>query len=133
MLVVDDETLMISIVERHGRRHGFDVITRDGRRTILEELPRINADVAVVDLRMPELSGIDMLQAIHDVNPTCQVILMTGQATVDSAIEAVKRGALDYLQKPLDFKRFGELLQSVRRDLESRRLLLAVDGEMASR
>jgi len=133
MLVVDDEPLMISIVERHGRRHGFDVITRDGRRTILEELPRINADVAVVDLRMPELSGIDMLQAIHDVSPTCQVILMTGQATVDSAIEAVKLGALDYLQKPLDFKRLGELLQSVRRDLESRRLLLAVDGEMASR
>jgi len=132
-LVVDDEPLTLGVVERYASMHGFDVIARDGRRAVLDELPHLAVDVAIVDLRMPEMSGLDMLQAIHDVNPTCRVILMTGQATVESAIEAVKLGALDYLQKPLNFARLGELMQSVRTDLDSRRLLLAVDGEMASR
>jgi two-component system response regulator HydG len=58
---------------------------------------------------------------------------MTGHASVDSAIEAVKLGALDYLSKPIDFGRLGELLITVRQGLERRRLLMAVDSEMASR
>ena len=133
VLVIDDESMMIDVVERFARKEGFDVIGRRGGYAVVAELPRLTADVAIVDLSMPEVNGLEMLRAIHEVNPSCQVILMTGQATVDSAIEAVKIGALDYLQKPLEFNRLRELLLSVRRDLEQRKLLLAVDGEMASR
>ena len=59
-------------------------------------------DVALVDLRMPAMGGLDVLRAIRAARPQCQVILMTAHAAVDSAIEAVKLGALDYLSKPLD-------------------------------
>ena len=59
--------------------------------------------MAVVDLRMPDINGLEVLRAIQDTDPDCQVILMSGDATIDSAVEAVKLGAIDYLTKPFDF------------------------------
>src|SRR6185436_5142666 len=133
LLVIDDEPGMIKVVERFGGDQGFEVIGRPGGQTILSELKTLKADVAIVDLRMPEVSGIDVLKAIHDADPACHVILMTAHASVESAIEAVKLGALDYLSKPLNFERFGELLTNVRMGLNRRQLMMAVDSEMASR
>ena len=133
LLIVDDEPGMVTLVTRFANDQGFTAIGRSGRKEMLAELPSLNADAAIVDLRMPEVSGLDVLKAIHDADPACQVILMTAHASVDSAIEAVKLGALDYLSKPIDFDRLGELLTTVKRSIERRRLLLAVDSEMASR
>ena len=133
LLVVDDEPAVVSVVERFARGQGFEVIGRSGGSQIIAELPTLKADAAIVDLRMPGVSGIEVLRAIRDADPTCQVILMTGQASVESAIEAVKLGALDYLSKPIDYDRLGELLDTVRHGLDRRKLLLAVDSEMASR
>ena len=75
--------------------------------------PRSPSDAALVDLQMPELSGIDVLKEIGASQPDCQVILMTGDAIVDTAIEAVKAGALHDLSKPLDFDRLEALLDAV--------------------
>ena len=133
LLVVDDEPGIIAVVERFARAQGFHVIARSDGREIVAELPTLKADVALVDLRLPGMSGIDLLRAIHDADPACRVILMTGHASVDSAIEAVKLGALDYLSKPFDFDRLGELLTTVREGLERRRRLLTADSEIASR
>jgi len=105
LLVIDDEPGVVAMVERFARGQRFEVIGRAGGRQMLTELPTLKADVALVDLRMPEVGGLDVLRAIHDADSACQVILMTAHATVDSAIEAVKLGALDYLSKPLDFDR----------------------------
>jgi two-component system response regulator HydG len=124
---------MVALLTRFARDRGFTVIGRFGEREMLAELSSLKADAAIVDLRLPELSGLDLLKAIALADPSCQVILMTADASVDSAIEAVKLGALDYLSKPLDFGRLGELLTTVKRGIERRRLLLAADSEMASR
>ncbi len=133
LLIVDDEPGMVSLVSRFATDHGFDVIGRSGGQQMLAELSSLKADAAIVDLRMPEVGGIEVLKAIHDADPACQVILMTAHASVDSAIEAVKLGALDYLSKPIDFDRLGELLTTVKRGIERRKMLLALDSEMASR
>lgn len=133
LLVIDDETGIIAMIERFARDQGFDVIARAGGRAMLTELPTLKADVALVDLRLPEVGGLDVLRAIHDADSTCQVILMTAHATVESAIEAVKLGALDYLSKPFDFNRLGELLAGVRHGIARRQRLLAADSELASR
>src|SRR5438874_10617765 len=101
---------MVALVERFARGKGFETIGRSGGRAMLAELPSLNVDAAIVDLRMPEVGGLDLLKAIRNAAPNCEVILMTAGASVDSAIEAVKLGALDYLQKPLDLARLGELL-----------------------
>ena len=61
------------------------------------------ADLVMVDLRMPDVGGLDVLRAIRETDPHCQAVLMTGYASVDSAVEAIKLGAMDYLTKPLDF------------------------------
>jgi two-component system, NtrC family, response regulator HydG len=133
LLVVDDEPGIIAMIERFAKGRGFDVIARDGGRRLLDELPSLNPNVALVDLRMPEVDGLELLKAIREADPMCQVILMTAFATVESAIEAVKLGALDYLSKPIDFARLTELLTTVKSGLERRRALLAADSELASR
>src|SRR5205807_147935 len=110
-----------------------DVIARAGGRAMLAEIASLSADVALVDLRMPEVGGLDVLRAIHKADPACGVILMTAHATVESAIEAVKLGALDYLSKPIDFARLAELLDGVRFGIKRRQDLLAADSALASR
>jgi two-component system response regulator HydG len=133
LLVVDDEPGILALVHRFAAGEGFKVVTRPGGFKLLEELPGLNPDAALLDRNMPEVGGVELLKAIHDVDPTCQVILMTADATVESAIEAVKLGALDYLSKPLDFDRLRELLGGVRYGIARRQRLLAADTEIANR
>jgi two-component system response regulator HydG len=132
LLVIDDDPGVVEVIDRFARKQGFDVITRMGGRGILDELPGLKPDAALVDLRLPEVGGIDVLRAIREAHPACHVILMTGQASVDSAIEAVKLGALDYLSKPFDFERLNGLFDTVRYSLDRRRRLLIADSELAS-
>ena len=133
LLIVDDESDVVALIERFAHEKGFDTVARSRGEQMVAELPSLDADAVIVDLRVPGIGGLDILNAIRDAVPDCEVILMTSQASVDSAIEAVKRGALDYLQKPLDLDRLGELLATVYHGIERRKLLLAVDSEMASR
>jgi len=133
LLVVDDEPGMLAIVQRFAEAEGFEVITRPGGYHLLEELADLNPDAAVIDRNMPEVGGLELLKAIRESDPGCQVILMTAEATVESAIEAVKLGALDYVSKPLDFDRLRELLGGVRYGIARRQRLLAADTELAHR
>jgi DNA-binding NtrC family response regulator len=87
----------------------------------------------LVDLRMPGISGIDVLKAIRTADETCQVILMTGDATVETAIEAVKGGALDYLTKPFDLERLKSALITVRESLGRRERLLTFDADIGDK
>jgi DNA-binding NtrC family response regulator len=131
LLALDDEPPILMLVDRFARRLGFDVVTSTDSRTTLANLPAIKPDAVMVDLRMPDVNGLAVLRAIRDIDPACQVILMTGQATVDSAIEAVKLGALDYLTKPFDFDRLRDVLTTVRRGIERRGEMLAADDQAA--
>ena len=133
LLVVDDEPGMLALVQRFAEAEGFDVVTRPGGLALLTELPGLNPDAALLDRNMPEVSGLELLKAIRESDPGCQVILMTAEATVESAIEAVKLGAVDYLSKPLDFDRLRELLGGVRYGIARRQRLLAADTELAHR
>jgi DNA-binding NtrC family response regulator len=131
LVVVDDEQGILDVVSRFGRRAGFDVIACSGGREAIAQLQARRADVAMVDLRMPDIGGLDVIRAIREIDPHCQAVLMTGFATVDTAVEAIKLGAMDYLSKPLDFGRLEQLLGSVREDLERRRSLLAIETDLA--
>jgi len=133
LLVIDDEPGMLAMIERFARGEGFEVVTHAGGQRVLAEIATLTADVALVDLRMPDVGGLEVLQALHETHPTCGVILMTAHATVDSAIEAVKLGALDYLSKPIDFGRLAELFAGVRYGIKRRQDLLAADSDVASR
>ena len=133
VLVVDDEPGVVALVTRFAQDQGFAVESRSGGREAIADLATLQVDAALVDLRMPDVGGLDVLRAIHEVDPACQVILITAHASVDTAIEAVKLGALDYLSKPIDFARLGELLGGVREGLQRRQHLMAADSRLASR
>jgi two-component system response regulator HydG len=133
LFVIDDEPGMLGLIERVVQPIGYDVSAHTSAREALLRLGVEPADVALVDLRMPELGGLDVLRAIRKIQPQCQVILMTAHASVDSAIEAVKLGALDYLSKPIDFDRLRQLLASVREERGRRAALMAAEGDTARR
>jgi DNA-binding NtrC family response regulator len=131
LLIVDDDPSIPVVVERFARKLGFEVTYHGSGPEALAALSTLKPDVALVDLQMPELSGIDVLKAVRAAEPQCQVILMTGNATVETAIEAVKAGALDYLAKPLDFDRLRALLVEVRDSIQRREQMMEVDAAVA--
>jgi two-component system response regulator HydG len=133
IMVVDDEQGILDVVGRFAQRAGYEAITCSSGRDAVAQLQTRRADLVMVDLRMPDVGGLDVLRAIRDIDPRCQAVLMTGYASVETAVEAIKLGATDYLSKPLDFARLEQLLASVRDDLERRRNLLAIESDIARR
>jgi DNA-binding NtrC family response regulator len=133
VLLVDDEPGILDVLARFAQRAGFDVITCSGGRQAIEYLSVHRVDVAMIDLRMPEVGGLEVLRAIREADSRCQAILMTGFATIDTAVEAIKLGAMDYLNKPLDFARVEQLLTSVREELDRRKRLMAIESDVARR
>ena len=131
LLVVDDDASVLAVVERFASHLGFEVVFRSNGEDALACLASVKPDAALVDLQMPGIGGIDVLRAVRATDPDCQVILMTGNATLDTAIEAVKAGALDYLTKPFDFERLRGLLVTVREGIRRRERLLEVDADVA--
>jgi two-component system response regulator HydG len=131
ILLVDDELPILQMIGHLARTAGFDTIACPSGRQAIERLQHGHIDMAVVDLRMPEIGGIEVLRAIRAADPDCQVVLMSGAATIDSAVEAVKLGAIDYLTKPFDIARLKQLMATVHDEFGRRRRLLAADGEIA--
>jgi two-component system, NtrC family, response regulator HydG len=133
LLVIDDDPGIGALIIRFAEPLAFTVLTHIDPRAALSALEDIKPDVALIDLRMGGLDGLQVLQHLRANLPSCQVCLMTAHASVDTAIEAVKLGALDYLTKPLDFDRLRELLITVRKSVERRETLLRADADLATR
>ena len=133
LLVVDDDRQVVGVLSRFAQRVGFEVVTSSGGAAALDLLRQRGADVALVDLHMPDVGGLDVLKTIKETHPDCQVILITGFASIETAVEAVKLGAMDYLSKPVSFSRLEELLVSVREDIDRRRSLLEIEADLARR
>jgi DNA-binding NtrC family response regulator len=132
LLIIDDEPAVLELMKAVATRAGFQVVTSTSGTAALEMLDKERADLVAVDLYMPGIGGIEVLRAIRQTDPDCQVILMSGAATIDSAVEAVKLGAIDYLTKPFDFARMRDVFQSAREEFERRRRLMAADSELAA-
>jgi DNA-binding NtrC family response regulator len=133
LIIVDDEQGILDVISRFAERAGFEVAVCSRGRDAIALIQARRPDLVMVDLRMPEVGGLDILRAIRDVDAHCQAVLMTGYASVDTAVEAVKLGAMDYLTKPLDFGRLDQLLASVREEIERRRSVLSMEGDLARR
>jgi len=119
VLAIDDEEVMRDCCVQVLSREGCRVESAADGRTGLEKLRKELFDVVILDLRMPGLSGFDLLDRIVQSSPETVVIVITGYATVESAVEAMKRGAYDFIPKPFSPK---VLRAIVARALEKRRL-----------
>jgi len=101
ILVVDDEPMIVSLLSTILREKGWDVIEARSGTDGIDHLDRVRFDVILTDLVMPGDSGIDLLRAAKEIHPDVEVILMTGYANADTAIEAMRNGAFHYIMKPL--------------------------------
>jgi DNA-binding NtrC family response regulator len=102
-LIVDDEKEFVEIIARRLRHRGYRVDCAFCGTEALEKLEKENGiDVVILDIRMPDLDGIKTVEKIKKKYPLVEVIMLTGYATVHSAVEALKFGAFDYLMKPCD-------------------------------
>jgi DNA-binding NtrC family response regulator len=102
LLIVDDEFSVRDSLGRWFREEGYEVATADGASEAMTLLNKGPWDAALLDIKMRGTDGIELQRRIHEADPEIAVIIMTGYATVETAIEAMKNGAFDYLKKPLD-------------------------------
>jgi two-component system response regulator PilR (NtrC family) len=119
ILVVDDETSMREMLRIVLRRDGYQVIVAQSGTEAIELLQRQPVDLLLSDIRMPDKSGVDVLRAAKAVNPDIVAFMMTAYASTDTAVEAMRLGAVDYFTKPFNM---DELRLKVRRHLESHKL-----------
>jgi DNA-binding NtrC family response regulator len=119
ILVVDDEPMIVSLLSTILRERGWDVTEARSGTDGIDQLDRGRFDVILTDLMMPGESGIDLLRASKEIHPDVEVILMTGYANADTAIEAMRNGAFHYIMKPLKTE---EVLHLVEKAYSQRQL-----------
>jgi DNA-binding NtrC family response regulator len=111
ILLVDDEEDFVETLAERMRSRDMDVTTCTSAVEALEKADLESFDAIVLDLQMPGMNGIEALKTIKEKNAKLQVILLTGQATVEKTIEAMKLGALDLLEKPADIEMLTEKIK----------------------
>jgi DNA-binding NtrC family response regulator len=119
ILLIDDEAIALSNLTHVLKREGYDVTACKDGEAGLEALERSDFDLVLTDLKMPGIDGMEVLRQVHATEPDVPVIMITGHATLDSAVEAMKAGAHHYLAKPF---RLAEAREVVRSALEMRRI-----------
>ena len=125
LLVVDDDRANLESLARIFQREKLEVVTASDGKEALEVLRRQRIGVCLSDLMMPGMSGLDLLRASHTVSPETEFILMTAFGTVETAVEAMKEGAWDFVTKP--FKRI-QIVRAVRRAIDQQ--VLALENQM---
>src|SRR5213593_4236279 len=119
ILVVDDERSMRELLAIVLRREGYEVLLADNGRTAVDVLEREPVDLLISDIKMPDLSGVEVLRAAKKIDQDILGIMITAFASTDSAVEAMRLGACDYLSKPFDI---DLLKMKVREKIENRQL-----------
>jgi len=111
ILVIDDESVIRESMTAYLEDSGFLVCQASDGREGLAVFRREHPDLVMVDLRMPGIDGLEALKILKEKKPELQVILLTGHATVEKGIEAMKLGAMDFLEKPADLSQLTEKIK----------------------
>src|SRR5438874_12717228 len=120
ILVVDDERSMRELLAIVLRREGYEVLLADNGRSAIDLLEREPVDLLISDIKMPDLSGVDVLRAAKQIDQDILGIMITAFASTDTAVEAMLLRACDYLTNPSDV---ALLRRKVRESIENRQLL----------
>ncbi|MDA8138089.1 MAG: response regulator [Desulfobacteraceae bacterium] len=114
ILLVDDEKDFLSVMSERMKNRGMEVTTAESAKDALQEVERGSFDAIVLDLMMPGVDGIETLKAIKRSKPELQVILLSGHATLEKGIEAMKLGALDFVEKPANIDELTERIKKAK-------------------
>ena len=113
ILLVDDERDFLEMLAQRLRLRGLELFTAESGPEALECLERQEIDVVVLDVRMPDMDGIETLRRIKDSWPRVEVVMLTGHADLDSSLDGMRFGFFDYLTKPVDINQLATVLQEV--------------------
>lgn len=111
VLLIDDEGTLLDYLSRRLVHEGFSVVTADSGEKALEAARGQVFDVAVVDLKMPGMDGVETQRRLKEIQPFLQCIVLTGHGSIQTALESGKHDAFQYLLKPVEY---GELLRTIR-------------------
>jgi DNA-binding NtrC family response regulator len=128
LLLVDDEPRFVETLGKRLAARGFDVAVATSGAEALERLQAAAVDVVVLDVRMPGMDGLQTLKEIRRLHPFVRVVLLSGAASVNAAIDGMRLGASDYLLKPVTLE---DLLAKVQEAVERKRLEEARAAERA--
>ena len=136
ILLVDDEVPFVETMTKRLKKRGFDILSAHTGLDALDQLSRHRGiDAVILDVKMPGMDGIQTLEEIKRRFPITEVIMLTGHATVESAIEGMKLGAFDYLMKPCDMEQLVSKVEAAaqRRRSHEEKIIQARMKEITSR
>ena len=111
VLLIDDEKDFLEVMSERMQNRDIDVTTASSAREALALVEKESYDAIILDLQMPEMDGLQALERLKAINPDLQVILLTGHATVEKGVQAMKLGATDVLEKPADIQTLTEKIR----------------------
>jgi len=130
LLAVDDDPQSLLLIADALAEQGLEILTAADGEAGLELFLQARPKIVLVDFAMPKISGMELLERILSADPAANVILITGHYSTESAIEAIQKGACDYLTKPLDIQRLRDRVANVLVEAEIRRKTLLLDKEL---
>jgi len=120
ILIVDDEAAMREVLELRLQEWGFEIFLAEEGMEGKEKAESCDPDIVISDIIMPQYSGMDLLRILRAGKPSRPIILMTAQATIDLAVEAMKLGAHDFVTKPIDYSKLRAILESAETEIALR-------------
>src|SRR5438876_10674008 len=129
ILIADDDETLRSELAGILLEDGHEVVAAADGGEALRAVEQESFDVALLDLKMPKASGLDVLHRLRVVRPETAVVMVTGQGTIDAAVEAMKAGAIDFVEKPYEVEALQRTLRTVDEELRTRAMLGAVASD----
>ena len=114
IMLVDDETEFLEVMSERLTARGIDVATSTSAEEAIGRLGKETFDAVILDLQMPGMDGLEALKHMKEKRPELQVILLTGHATVEKGVEAIKLGAMDLIEKPADLESLKEKIKKAK-------------------
>jgi two-component system nitrogen regulation response regulator GlnG len=133
ILVADDEESMRWVLSRALKKKGFAVDTAHDGAEALTMIQRQNYDLAILDIKMPGISGLDLLERVRELKSELLVVIMTAEASMRNAVEAMKRGAYDYITKPFDLDVIDAIIEKAGRAREMTSQVSSLKEELKDR
>lgn len=130
LLVIDDDPLVLEIARESLKQEGLRILSAENPELGLELFFKERPQIVITDLMMPTMTGMEVLERIVAIDPAVEVILLTGHYSTDSAVEAIQKGARDYLTKPADLSRLRERIKQLMTEAAQRKRALSLEHEL---
>jgi DNA-binding NtrC family response regulator len=130
LLAIDDNLENLALIAASLERESLEILTENDPEVGFETFLRVRPRIVLLDMVMPKVSGMELLERIVAVDPGVEVILITAHYSTESAVEAIQKGACDYLNKPLDVKKLRSRIASIVLEAERRQMTLRLDQEL---